>query len=114
MVSIRVRRARSTPDWAWAAVAMFAIGAWTYLGYPLLIRLAARRRRRPPPELPDHDLPTMTVIVPAHDEEANLPAPKFRIDTASASSHGAALRAPSVMRVRYAPDTARQHSASGT
>jgi poly-beta-1,6-N-acetyl-D-glucosamine synthase len=55
-------------------VATFAIGAWTDVGYPLLIRLAARRCRRPPPELPDDDLPTMTVIIPAHDEEANLPA----------------------------------------
>jgi len=75
MRSDRSPRAKSTPDWALrAAVATAAIGAWTYLGYPLLIRLAARRRRRPPREVTDHDLPTMTVVVPAHDEEATLPA----------------------------------------
>ena len=65
----------STPDWAWRAVAAtLSIGTWTYVGYPLLMRIAASRRPQRPRDGNDEQLPTMTVIVPAHDEEARLAA----------------------------------------
>ena len=50
-----------------------AVAAYTYLGYPLLIGLAARRstirRRQLGRTVPDN-LPSMTVVIPALDEEA--------------------------------------------
>jgi glycosyltransferase involved in cell wall biosynthesis len=42
--------------------------AWTHLGYPAAAALAARLRPRP--VLKGSDLPSVTVIVAAHDEEA--------------------------------------------
>ncbi len=46
-----------------AALAFF----WTYFGYPLLMYWRARRRPAPPPPTPD-DLPTLTLLIPAHNE----------------------------------------------
>lgn len=54
-----------------------AISLYTYLGYPLLVALTARRRwarSQPAPQAHDHPLPTMTVVVPAFDEEAVIGA----------------------------------------
>jgi glycosyltransferase involved in cell wall biosynthesis len=42
--------------------------AWTHVGYPAAATLAARLRPRPVRK--GDDLPTVSVIVPAHDEEA--------------------------------------------
>jgi cellulose synthase/poly-beta-1,6-N-acetylglucosamine synthase-like glycosyltransferase len=55
--------------WASAAMVVYA-----YAGYPLLLRLIAPRR--PAPTAPDADdaLPTVTLLVPAHNERANIDA----------------------------------------
>ena len=50
-------------------------GAWTYVGYPVLMAVLARGRRRE--ELDDANLPTITVLVPAFNEEAFI-ADKIR------------------------------------
>ena len=58
-----------------AASRFLAVGltttALTHLGYPVVIRLAARRRLRTAPVLPtpaDAELPSVTVVVPAYEE----------------------------------------------
>jgi poly-beta-1,6-N-acetyl-D-glucosamine synthase len=54
----------------WAGLGLVA---YTHLGYPLLIGLAARlsrRGRRGPDDAEPVELPTMTVVIPALDEEA--------------------------------------------
>jgi len=66
-------------DLARAAAALFWIMGglilYTYAGYPLLLWALAQIRRRPsPPDLPDADLPTATMIVAAHNEEALIAA----------------------------------------
>ncbi|MCG8650525.1 MAG: glycosyltransferase, partial [Pirellulales bacterium] len=47
------------------------IGLWAYtmLGYPLLMALLGRNHRAAPPAA-DEDLPPLTLIIPAHNEEA--------------------------------------------
>lgn len=56
----------------WAAVAWVA---YTYVGYPLLLWLWTRRTPRPAPRAPaDADLPLVSVIIAAHDEEAFIVA----------------------------------------
>ncbi|MFH1331459.1 MAG: glycosyltransferase family 2 protein [Actinomycetota bacterium] len=52
----------------WAAAALVA---YTYAGYPLLLALAARLRR--PPAWPEHT-PSLTLIIAACDEEADIEA----------------------------------------
>jgi len=44
-----------------------ALAAYAYLGYPLVLAVVARRRRRYPPL---STVPSVTIIVAAHDEEA--------------------------------------------
>lgn len=46
----------------------FAISAYVYFGYPALLALV--RRRPAIRDLPDERLPTVTLIIAAHDEEA--------------------------------------------
>jgi glycosyltransferase involved in cell wall biosynthesis len=47
-----------------------SVVVYTYAGYPVIAGLAARRRRQQPaPVLDDDALPTMTVLIPALDEE---------------------------------------------
>ena len=54
------------------AVAAFIL-LWPLTGYPLTLSLLARTRRRPSPPH-DAPLPTLTVIVPTHNEAANIGA----------------------------------------
>jgi poly-beta-1,6-N-acetyl-D-glucosamine synthase len=64
-----VRRSLGVPA-LWAGL---GIAAYTYLGYPMLIGLAARRartRRHHMGHAVLDDVPTMTVVIPALDEEA--------------------------------------------
>jgi cellulose synthase/poly-beta-1,6-N-acetylglucosamine synthase-like glycosyltransferase len=49
----------------WAA---FALSAYVYFGYPALLTLV--RRRPPVGDLPDGRLPTVALVIAAHDEEA--------------------------------------------
>lgn len=51
---------------AWVAA---AVVGYTYLGYPALISVAAAGRRRTTDQPRRADMPTMTVLVAAHDEE---------------------------------------------
>jgi cellulose synthase/poly-beta-1,6-N-acetylglucosamine synthase-like glycosyltransferase len=63
-----------------AAQLLLAVCLWTcfaavfyaYLGYPLVIWCLSRLfgRRRPPPEILDRDLPTLSFLVAAHNEES--------------------------------------------
>lgn len=53
--------------------------AYTHLGYPLLLAFALRtrmpdQRRTQPPELSPRDLPTVSLIIPAYDEEEVIAA----------------------------------------
>lgn len=48
-------------------VASLAAGAWTYVGYPVVILLAGTTRRRRDP-LSSGTLPSMTVVIPAYNE----------------------------------------------
>lgn len=73
-VSARRRRNWTTgrPDRSLAVG--LALVAYTHVGYPLVIGLAARRRRRlqvasPPAQSVPVELPTMTVVIAALDEE---------------------------------------------
>ncbi len=47
---------------------------YTYLGYPLLMRLASRKHRRNPAVAEPVELPSVTVIVPARNEAAAIGA----------------------------------------
>lgn len=50
---------------------MVVSAVWAYVGYPaLLVAVNRPARRRPPPELSPDELPTMTVVVAALNEEA--------------------------------------------
>jgi cellulose synthase/poly-beta-1,6-N-acetylglucosamine synthase-like glycosyltransferase len=53
----------------WAALALIV---YTHAGYPLLLALLARLRRRRPraPQAAASDLPSVSLIIPAYDEEA--------------------------------------------
>ena len=65
-----------TPTMPFTRLALFgmlATVAWTYVGYPTLLMAMTRRndRRRPPPaSRHPEELPTMTVVVAAFNEEA--------------------------------------------
>ena len=63
----RGRRAARAGDAA--LLAGLTVVAYTYIGYPILLQLGTRRRHRPVPPTPIA-LPTMTVVVPAYQEEA--------------------------------------------
>src|SRR3954463_9044746 len=50
----------------WTSAALIA---WTHVGYPLAVAaVASRTRRRPEPD-PAPELPTVTLVIAAHDEE---------------------------------------------
>ncbi|WP_146149472.1 glycosyltransferase family 2 protein [Kineococcus rhizosphaerae] len=52
------------------ALGCLAVTAYTHVGYPVLVRLAARYRgQAAADDGTDAVLPTLTVVVPAHDEE---------------------------------------------
>jgi cellulose synthase/poly-beta-1,6-N-acetylglucosamine synthase-like glycosyltransferase len=53
----------------WIAAAMVV---YAYVGYPLLLRLVARGSAADPPPVDDAGLPTVTMIVPAHNERATI------------------------------------------
>ncbi|MGC8783090.1 MAG: glycosyltransferase family 2 protein [Armatimonadota bacterium] len=59
----------------WVVVGCLAFVAYTYVGYPLLLRLLAQGRRRQYTArkvgLPKN-LPSVTVLIAAHNEEANI------------------------------------------
>ena len=55
--------------WLSAAMVIYA-----YAGYPLLLRLLARRAGAAPPIPDEASLPTVTLIVPAHNERATIDA----------------------------------------
>jgi lipopolysaccharide/colanic/teichoic acid biosynthesis glycosyltransferase len=57
-----------------ATCASTALVAWHHVGWPLVLRAAARRPSCVPAPLADADLPTVRVVVPAHDEEAHVAA----------------------------------------
>lgn len=49
--------------------------AYTYVGYPLLIHVAAeQRRKRPRPSRVTNDVPSMTVVIPAFNEDSIIAA----------------------------------------
>ncbi|OLB80776.1 MAG: hypothetical protein AUI15_41090 [Actinobacteria bacterium 13_2_20CM_2_66_6] len=56
---------------AWGLAAGFAVVAYTYVGYPLLLLLltAARRRRRPTTPSPTA-WPSISIVLPVHNEAA--------------------------------------------
>ena len=51
------------------AVGSLAAVAYTHVGYPLAMRFAARRRAGGPPPLSIAPLPTVTVVIPAFNEQ---------------------------------------------
>ncbi|HEX6938511.1 MAG TPA: glycosyltransferase [Longimicrobiales bacterium] len=52
--------------------AAIALGAYTYLGYPLLLRLLAPPAKRRPPLEPRRDWPRITITVPVFNEAAQI------------------------------------------
>src|SRR5689334_10973580 len=80
--------------------ASLATVAYAYIGYPLLIWLASRLFGREPrrTEVADHDLPSVTLLIAAYNEEteiakrienaleADYPAEKYEIVVASDGS----------------------------
>jgi glycosyltransferase involved in cell wall biosynthesis len=100
-----------------AALTLFIIFsatiAYAYAGYPLLLIALMRGRKEPPPppDLPDDRLPTVALLIAAHDEEAALaeklenslridyPRSKLRIVVVS---DGSTDRTDEIAR-RYAP-----------
>ncbi len=58
----------------WVLVALpLAIGGWAYLGYPAVLALAAALRRDGAPRAEDPPVwPTVSISLPAHDEEASI------------------------------------------
>jgi cellulose synthase/poly-beta-1,6-N-acetylglucosamine synthase-like glycosyltransferase len=64
--------------WAWLFWLGGAVIFYTYAGYGLLVYLWVRwrcpQKLQPPPSLPPADLPPLTLIVPAYNESAVLPA----------------------------------------
>lgn len=58
----------SVPAWVLLAAAVF--GLYTYLGYPLLLSLLALVRRRRTLAAPLAEWPTVTIVLPVHNEEA--------------------------------------------
>jgi cellulose synthase/poly-beta-1,6-N-acetylglucosamine synthase-like glycosyltransferase len=56
----------------WTAVGLLA---YTHLGYPLLLRaLVALRRGEPVPSMPAGELPLVSLVIAAHDEERTIEA----------------------------------------
>src|SRR5262245_28134456 len=80
--------------------ASLGVVAYAYFGYPVLILLASRLFGREPdrPEVPDKDLPTISLLIAAYNEEAEIgrrienaletdyPADKYEIVVASDGS----------------------------
>jgi len=67
----------------WTSAALIA---WTHVGYPLAAAaLASRTPRRPQPEPPD-ELPSVTLVIAAHDEERVIAA---KLDNALALDYPA-------------------------
>jgi len=80
--------------------ASLGVVAYAYFGYPVLIWLASRLFGREPdrPEVPDKDLPTISLLIAAYNEEAEIgrrienaletdyPADKYEIVVASDGS----------------------------
>jgi cellulose synthase/poly-beta-1,6-N-acetylglucosamine synthase-like glycosyltransferase len=59
-------------DWLfWLSAAMVV---YAYVGYPLLLRVITPRGDAAPPPQDDAALPSVTMIVPAHNESANIDA----------------------------------------
>ncbi len=59
----------------WVVAVCLAFVAYTYVGYPLLLQLLARGRRRQyniQAVRLSEDLPAVTVLIAAHNEEANI------------------------------------------
>ena len=87
----------------------FATVAYAYLGYPALIWLCSRMfgRAEPPPPIDDDELPTMTLLIAAHNEQAvigarlenalslDYPADRLQIVVAS---DGSSDRTPQIVR----------------
>lgn len=70
-----MRRRLKTAMWGSAALI-----AWTHVGYPLAAALAASRRRPAPVPAPgDDELPSVALVIAAHDEERVIAA---RLDNA--------------------------------
>jgi cellulose synthase/poly-beta-1,6-N-acetylglucosamine synthase-like glycosyltransferase len=58
---------------AWAIVVALVFFAYTYFGYPLLLRLAAAERRSvEPPDGDQWEWPRVSITVPAYNEEAQI------------------------------------------
>jgi cellulose synthase/poly-beta-1,6-N-acetylglucosamine synthase-like glycosyltransferase len=68
-----LQRVRHTATKATVAAGL-AAAAMAHLGYPVLVRSAAQWRRRSAVLILDPVLPTMTVVIPAHDEEPFIEA----------------------------------------
>ena len=67
-----------SPILAAATLGATALAAHHHLTWPLLLGAAARRAAPPaPPPLPDHALPAIAIVMPAHDEAAMI-AQKLR------------------------------------
>ena len=51
---------------------------WTHAGYPLWLAAAARlRRERPAPVQADGDLPSVTLVIACHDEQAVIDVDRY-------------------------------------
>lgn len=59
-----------------AALVLFALAlaAWHHLAWPLLLSRLARRAPRPPAALTGADVPVVTIVMPAHNEEREIGA----------------------------------------
>ena len=80
-----------------ATLGCIVVVSYVYLGYPILVWACSRLFGRPPvrPILPDTDLPMLTLVIAAYNEEqdigkrvrnalqANYPASRLRVVVAS-------------------------------
>lgn len=64
-----------------------ALLVYTYLGYPLLLMCLGALRRKPREQAPLEDWPTITISIPAHDEERTIAATLDRVLQLDYPSH---------------------------
>ncbi len=64
-----------------------ALLVYTYLGYPLLLKCIGLLRRKPQAAVASEDWPTITIVIPAYNEEQNIAATLERVLELDYPSH---------------------------